>query len=92
MADTTINSTPTLSATTTFNGVTTTMDTAQLTLLNPNLATVVPAVALTALSTGFYQYTLALGTLTVPGNWSAVWYFQRGQQSNQVTQVIVVGS
>lgn len=92
MADTTVNSTPTLSATTTFNGVVTSMDTAQLTLLNPNLATVVGPIGLTALSTGFYQFTLPLGTLTVPGNWSSIWYFQRGQQSNQITQVIVVGS
>lgn len=92
MADTTINTTPTLAATTTFNGVTTTMDTAQLTVLNPNLVTKVGPVAVTAISTGLYQFTLPLGTLTTPGNWSGIWYFQRGQQSLQVTQVVVVGS
>ena len=90
--DTHLNSTPTLQVTATFAGVATSMDTCQLTLLNPNLATVVGPVALTPLSAGFYQYTVPLGTLSVVGNWSAIWYAQHLQQSAQVTQIIRVGA
>lgn len=89
--DTYINTTPTLQVTATLQGVATTMDTCQVTILNPNLAVAVGPVALTALSTGFYQYTLPLGTLTEPGNWSAIWYTQHLQQSAQETQIIRVG-
>lgn len=89
--DTYVNSTPTLSATTLLSNVPTTMDTCQVTVLNPNLGTVLGPIALTALSTGFYQYTLPLGTLTEAGNWTAIWYSQHLQQSAQVTQIIRVG-
>ena len=89
--DTYVNSTPTLQATTTFGGVATTMDTCQMTLLDPNLSTKLGPIALTPLSSGFYQYTLPLGTLTEAGNWTAIWYSQHLTQSAQVTQIIRVG-
>lgn len=91
MADIIINSTRTLQMVATFNGVATTMDTAQFTLLDPNLVPLVGPIAATNVSTGVYQYAIPLGMLSIPGNWTATWYIQRGVQSLQQPQVFSVG-
>lgn len=83
---TTLNTTPTLQSIATFNGVQTTMDTCVLTLYTPNLQVAQGPLALTAISTGFYQFTLPLGTLNLVGVWSATWYVQKGTQSLQTTE------
>lgn len=92
MSDTSVNSTPTLQVVTTFNGVQTTMDTCTVTLLNPNLVAALGPVVPTQVTAGLYQFTLPLGTLTLPGVWSEVWYAQKNAQSNQVTKTFSVGN
>lgn len=91
MADIIINSTRTLQMVATLNGVTTTMDTCQFTLLNPNLVPVVGPLAATSVSTGVYQYAIPIGMLTIPGNWMQTWYIQKGASSLQQSSVFSVG-
>lgn len=92
MSDVTLNSSKTLQAVTRFNAVNTTMDTCRFTLLNPNLLTIAGPVAVTAISTGIYQFPIGPGVLSLEGQWQAIWYFQLGQQSLQQTQIFTVGS
>lgn len=89
--DTTVNSTRTCQTITQFNGVSTTMDTCTFTLFNPNLHAVVGPLAVTNISPGVYQFAIAPATLNIPGNWSQVWYIQKGTQSLQSSAVIAVG-
>lgn len=90
--DVSLLSTPTLTGTTLLNGVLTTMDTVQLTILDPNQRVVIGPVVPTAITTGTYQFTVPLGTLKLPGKWVSVWYGQSGQQANQEAKVFTVGT
>lgn len=91
MPDLTLNSTRTLQNIVAYGGVTTTVDTCQLTLLDPNLHTVLGPIAVAATSTGVYQYSLQPGQVNMVGEWSAVWYVQYSNQALQLTQVFSVG-
>lgn len=91
MPDMTINSTRTLQNIVAYGGVSTTVDTCQLTILDPNLRAVVGPIAVAATSTGVYQFNLLPGQVNVPGEWSAVWYVQLSTQALQLTQIFSVG-
>ena len=75
----------------TYGGVATVMDTAQFTLLNPNLTPVIGPLAALSVSTGVYQVAVGPGIFNVPGLWSQVWYVQRSGQSTVSTAPINVG-
>jgi hypothetical protein len=91
MPDTTIYSTRVLQAIAQDNTVNTTMDTCQFTLYNPNLAPVVGPLALVAVSTGIYQYTIPVGLLDLPGTWATVWYTQYSVTALHSTFTFTVG-
>lgn len=91
MPDLTINSTRTIQNVVTYGGVNTTMDTCQLSILDPNLRTVVGPIAVAAASSGVYQYSFQPGQINIAGEWSAVWYVQFSTQALQLTQIFTVG-
>lgn len=92
MPDLIINSTRTIQNVVTYGGVNTTVDTCQLTILDPNLKTVVGPIAVAATSTGVYQFAFTPRQINIVGEWSAVWYVQYSNQALQLTQVFSVGS
>lgn len=91
MPDLTLNSTRTIQNVVTYGGVNTTVDTCQLTILDPNLKAVVGPIAVAAASTGVYQFNFQPGQINIVGEWSAVWYVQFSTQALQLTQVFSVG-
>lgn len=89
MADTTVNSTLTVQNIAKLNNVATTMDTCQLTVLNPNRTPVIGPVGVAAVSTGVYQFLIGIGKINLPGTWSTVWYTQFSVYSLQTTSTFV---